>query len=82
MKIRKWMFFQHFAAELRKKCLIMQGLWIRWPHTVEDILEYYKKDKALLSSKLYVQFNGERGDHLNGFIREFFQHFGPILGVR
>lgn len=66
--------FQHFVAELCKKYLTMQEPLIKRPHAAEDALEYYK-DETLLSSKHYVQFDGERGNDLNGFIREFSSTF-------
>lgn len=43
----------------------MQELLIRRPHIVEDALGYYK-DETLFTSNLYVQFDWERGDDLNG----------------
>lgn len=43
----------------------MQELLIRRPHIVEDALGYYK-DEILFTSNLYVQFDWERGDDLNG----------------
>lgn len=65
---RRWRFvnvFQDVVAELRKKCVTMQELLIRRPHIVEDALGYYK-DETLFTSNLYVQFDWERGDDLNG----------------
>ena len=48
--------FQHFIAELHKKCLTMKELFMRRPHIVEDALEYYKDIICDIICSNYVVF--------------------------
>ncbi len=51
-----------------------QQLLLRRDHIVDDAVQQYQ-DIAILHHKLFVKFDGEKGEDLEGLTREFFSLF-------